>query len=311
LLDKKVVLCQNDGMIFVMTILAILLSAVNGDAGKALPFHRQLHFSLNQVGSFSDGGKKWMAGSKIFADLKGAIPKAEDIVRIVADRAIGHESDPIKFIRENFSSLVERLQRDAYDFYLSLERDGGGKALRHAFTSKLKPDASVADLLKEIELSFFELDKFFLSFSQSRKSRAGTAFQAVIGELLSRLNYPYEAQPKLRDSKPDFVLPNKGWYDFHSSDCIILTLKRTLRERWRQVPTEGNTGSTFFLATIDENAPAKELDKMQELNVRLVVPRRLKRDFYKLHPAVISFEDFLEDYLDPAVKRWTKNGLVY
>ena len=168
----------------------------------------------------------------------------------------------------------------------------------------------VESALAIAEKSFHEWDRFFLSLTQSRRSRAGTAFQEIMSALMEKLGYPFEAQPVLTDSKPDYVMPSKTWYLHNASDCIILTLKRTLRERWRQVPTEGNSGSTFFLATIDAKVPPLELEKMKELNVRLVVPLTLKQVNYRSHPAVISFEDFFEDHLQPAIKRWTKAGAI-
>jgi EcoRII C terminal len=292
-------------MIFVVTLLAMLFSAINGEGAKALTSRlNRVEFGLWDRASAS------MVSSKIFADIKGAIPKADEIARQAIETALVSVSDHALYVRENFSQLVEVLQVKAYDIYKEHERSAGAKAMRVEFERKLKPDAKIADILEIFELSFFELDKLFLSFSQSRKARAGSAFQTIIAELLKKLDYPFEAQPVLKDSKPDFVLPSKAWYNFNASDCVILTLKRTLRERWRQVPTEGNTGITFFLATIDAKVPPKELERMKDLNVRLVVPKRLKGNEYKKHPAVISFEDFLEDYLDPAVKRWKRNGAI-
>lgn len=38
----------------------------------------------------------------------------------------------------------------------------------------------------------------------------------------------------------------------NAPDATIFTIKGTLRERWRQIVTEGTRGLGFFLATIDE-----------------------------------------------------------
>ena len=231
-------------------------------------------------------------------------------MREAIELKLGGRNDVHEYIGQNFSQLIETLQVDAYNLYLECERELGGKAIRQHIVDELHGRVEVQAALDAAEKSFHEWDRFFLSLTQSRRSRAGTAFQEIMSALMDKMGYPFEAQPVLTDSKPDFVMPSKDWYLHNASDCIILTLKRTLRERWRQVPTEGNSGSTFFLGTIDAKVPPLELDKMKELNVRLVVPARLKQLNYSKHPAVISFEDFFEDHLQPAIKRWIKAGAI-
>lgn len=252
--------------------------------------------------------KKKAVSSVLFEGMRGEIPTADKLVIQAIDSKIGQKSDFVSYIRENFSSLVEELQRDAYDLYLENERRFASKRIRDHIAGKIGQNGTVSDALKIVEDSFAELDKFFLSLTQSRRARAGAAFQDIMTVLLTRLGYPFAAQPVLDDSKPDYVMPSKDWYTKYASDCIILTLKRTLRERWRQVPTEGNSGSTFFLATIDEKVPPAELDKMKDLNVRMVVPARIKAEMYAGSPSVISFEFFFEHFLDHAMERWKAGG---
>lgn len=89
-------------------------------------------------------------------------------------------------------------------------------------------------------------------------------------------------------------------------DCIIFTVKRTLRERWRQIVTEGTRGKGFFLATIDEGVGINDLNAMKESRIYLVVPKRLKTSIatYKAALNVLSFENFFKLHLDPAMERW-------
>jgi EcoRII C terminal len=246
----------------------------------------------------------------LFAATSDGIPSAADLMAEALEVTLRNVADDRKYIQKNFSALIFGLQSEVYRVYLRHESQAGGTVLREAFTKMAGATATVEILLNTIEKNFSVLDKYFLSLSQSRKARAGTSFQLIMTALLKRLNYTFEEQPILPDSKPDYVLPSKTWYSKNASDCIILTLKRTLRERWRQVPTEGNTGSTYFLATIDAKVPPEELAKMKTLNVKLVVPLELKKMNYASAMNVISFEDFFEDYLDPAVIRWKKAGAI-
>lgn len=246
----------------------------------------------------------------LFAATSAGIPSAADLMAEALDLTLKDSVNDREYIQKNFSALIFGLQSEVYRVYLRHESQAGGSVLKNAFVKMAGNAPTVEIVLNTIERNFNVLDKYFLSLSQSRKARAGTSFQLIMTALLKRLNYTFEEQPTLPDSKPDYVLPSKAWYSKNASDCIILTLKRTLRERWRQVPTEGNTGSTYFLATIDAKVPPEELAKMRTLNVKLVVPLELKKTKYASATNVISFEDFFEDYLDPAVKRWKKAGAI-
>jgi len=95
-------------------------------------------------------------------------------------------------------------------------------------------------------------------------------------------------------------------------DAIIFTVKRTLRERWRQIVTEGTRGMGFFLATIDENVTPRDLKDMLASRIYLVVPTRIKalRKDYTDAPNVITFESFFAFHLDPAMVRWKAAGVI-
>lgn len=107
-------------------------------------------------------------------------------------------------------------------------------------------------------------------------------------------------------------MPNEAHYRKLATDCIIFTAKRTVRERWRQIATEGTRGKALYLATIDEGVSGKQADEMRQHRIYLVLPQKLKVDVpaYRGAPNVISFEDFFTDHLDPAMKRWRRAGIV-
>lgn len=115
-----------------------------------------------------------------------------------------------------------------------------------------------------------------------------------------------------RNSQPDFVLPSIEYFRRNPPDAIIFTVKRTLRERWRQIVTEGTRGLGFFLATIDEKIADRDLEAMLESRIHIVVPIRIKtlRPDYEAAVNVITFEHFFQYYLDPAMQRWRVAGVV-
>lgn len=180
-------------------------------------------------------------------------------------------------------SFVEQgIQKDAYRRYLQYERKGWraafifGPELRRCSTPE-----SVSELIIE---NFFILDRFFLSLTQSRRIRAGCASEVLIREFFRFLDYPFTSQPRI-DGNPDFVLPSMEAYETDPLNTIIFTVKRSLRERWRQIVTEGAKGRGFFLGTIDRTVSAVDVRAMQRQKIFVVVPVDLKNEIphYQRH----------------------------
>jgi hypothetical protein len=74
--------------------------------------------------------------------------------------------------------------------------------------------------------------------------------------------------------------------------------------------TEGAKGLGFFLATIDEKVSKAQIGEMKAARIHMVVPTSLKKNVpqYTAAANVITFEDFLEDHLDPKMTKWKKHG---
>jgi hypothetical protein len=237
------------------------------------------------------------------------IPRGTEIAKQAVNNAVqGHNS---KWIKRNFSLLVERVQVNAYRRYLSAELTIGGEVLSRVFLQLAGKNAEPQQAMSLLARYFYSLDRFFLGLTQGRRPRAGKVFELLIRELFVRLEYPFSSQPII-NGQPDFVLPSIDYFRANAPDCVILTIKRTLRERWRQIVTEGSRGLGFFLATIDEEIGAKDLGEMLSARIKLVVPTRIKnvRKEYVKAPNVITFENFFRNYLDPAMRRWKCDGII-
>jgi hypothetical protein len=245
---------------------------------------------------------------KLFKDCSG-IPSGVELTQKAISEALGEPPYNIDFIKNNFSSLVSDVQLAAYGYYLEAEREICGAGLSD-YVKRHMTDGSAENALATIQNSFFIFDRFYLSLTQSRRQRAGASFEVVVQTLFQALGYPYTSQPELSGSRPDFVLPSVEHYQVFATDCIIFTCKRTLRERWRQVITEGFTGQAFYLATIDEGISNPELSRMKERGVMVVVPDTIKGKFYASQLNVISFESFFDHHLDPLVNRWKATNAI-
>jgi len=237
------------------------------------------------------------------------VAERQRVVLIDVGALVERDGD-VAWIKQNFSILIEQVQADAYDEYKQAERVAGADTIAEVFIGLLGSH-SAEETVRLFGTYFFALDRFFLGLTQGRRPRAGKTFEYLIKELFVRLRYPFSSQPII-NGQPDFLLPSMEHFERYAADCIIFTVKRTLRERWRQIVTEGSRGLGFFLATIDEDIAARDLGEMLRSRVTLVVPERIKniREDYSLAPNVIAFEHFFRFYLDPAMDRWRAAGIL-
>ncbi len=249
-------------------------------------------------------------GKLLFAEAKKNIPSVDSVFESAITKVLGEKSSDAKLIKASFSQLVADCQDEAYTQYLVFEKSACGAALKQHVLKELGANLSGEQVLEFVANNFGAIDRFCLSLTQSRRPRAGKTFEMTVSALFESLGYPYTEQPELGDSKPDYVLPNIEWYKTYASDCIVFTCKRTLRERWRQVVTEGQSGQNFYLATIDEKLSGAELKRMQDRHVKVVVPEKIKTKHYSDALNVISFEDFFQHHLDPALIRWKSQDAI-
>jgi len=247
----------------------------------------------------------------LFEYFNEKMAKPNEIVKAGISRTLGKNEGNIEYIKKNFSELVLHSEKNAYDIFLEIQKASWSHAINRYFTptmDQLDTEKQKADFLMN---NFEDLDSFFLSLSQSRKSRGGSSFQYIIKDMLSRLDYPFSEEPVI-NGKPDFLFPSEEHYRENPMDCIIFTVKRKIRERWRQIVTEGTRGLGFFLATIDEKVSQNQIQEMAANRIYLVVPASIKQkvEHYGDASNVISFETFFLDYLDPGLQRWKRAHLV-
>jgi hypothetical protein len=168
----------------------------------------------------------------LFDEFKQQIPSNEALCHTAATTML--KGVDAKTIKTNFSSYIDKLNSQVYREYLDAQARTGQAILQNR-------------VRRDLSGLYSELDSFYMSIFQSRKSRAGSAFEFIIKELFIRLDYPFSEQVNVEGAKPDFVLPSEAYFRERPLDSIIFTAKRTLRERWRQVVTEADKGYGFFL----------------------------------------------------------------
>lgn len=153
-----------------------------------------------------------------------------------------------------------------------------------------------ADPVANLVRGFADLDSIFLSAAQTRKSRAGLSFEHHVERLFRDGRVRYEAQAVFGGRRPDFVLPDVRELNA-KGDAVIVSLKTTLRERWKQLALEKPFG-TIFLATVDDRISVEAIDEMGRNAICLVVPEALKKakeSAYDDNSNVITFSQFFDD----------------
>lgn len=187
-----------------------------------------------------------------------------------------------------------RISRDIeYDLYRQAE-------MRHRASQAAALLLRGNDPLRALVKEFRRLDGLFLSAAQTRKSRAGRSFEHHVQRLLLDGRIHHEPQIVFGGRRPDFVLPDAHALNHaHGREALILSLKTTLRERWKQLGLE-RRHAEVFLATVDDRVSAQAIADMQDNGIVLVVPESLKtakEACYEKAAGVISFRTFFDEHV--------------
>lgn len=121
-----------------------------------------------------------------------------------------------------------------------------------------------------------ELIEFANTILNRRKSRAGLSLELHLRSIFDYSEITYEAQAITEAHKrPDFIFPSEAAYHdakFPLSKLFSLAVKRTCKDRWRQVINEADRLKVKYLFTLQEGVSQNQLREMELEGVRLVVP---------------------------------------
>lgn len=165
----------------------------------------------------------------------------------------------------------------------------------------------VAHILRPFHMMFEQ------SLSQGRRTRAGGSPQLHFEHLLHRLGYTgeFETQAVL-NGKVDFLFPNRMAWEKDRQRCIIVSIKRSLRERYKQVFEElGITGglSVYLLVaeTLEEARKDLTHSKIEQIgrqNVYLVVRDIVKQELFQSEQRIFAFSRFMLQELPLRRQLW-------
>lgn len=238
------------------------------------------------------------------------MPSAMAVAEAAAAHCLGDRAGDAPWLKAHFSVIAETALLSAHEYYLEAQR----QAARAAFNSVLVPmvgeRASAGELAGILADNFHSIDRFFGSLGQGRHPHIVKTFELLVCKLLA-CAYPGAVQSVLR-GQPDFILPSIEHIRRAPAECFVFSVKKNLRDRWRQMVCDTSRPHGYYVATLDEEIPKAELFDMQAAQFYVVVTDRLKnaRHDYQMSPNVITFEDFCSQHADPAIERWRSAGIV-
>lgn len=228
---------------------------------------------------------------------------------------LGYDKMTPDYFCQNASAVVESLRKECWEDFRKTEE---------AFTSSMLKKLIDKDIIRGMDaeeaITWFaetypnHIYQLNLSNTQSRRSRAGKEFEAIIELILLGANISIDSQGNIGKAHfvqrglgklVDAVSPGVIEFVENKRNTVLISAKTTLRERWQEVPEEmGRTGaSEMFLATLDENISQEVFDTLYEANIQVTTTRRIKEEHYKSNNRVLTFEDLIAICIENR-RRW-------
>ena len=149
--------------------------------------------------------------------------------------------------------------------------------------------------------------KFSLSVQNTRKSRAGLAFENQLAYVFDGHKVIYSKKAKTeRNNTPDFLFPGIKEYKDPEFDTTLLTmlgLKTTAKERWTQILSEADRIERKHFITLEPSISKNQTDEMIARKIQLVLPNSIRNTYTEDQKQnIISLSDFIAYTLDKQKK---------
>lgn len=150
-----------------------------------------------------------------------------------------------------------------------------------------------------------KLRRAFQSVGQGRMARGGKDFELQIQGLFDLAGIPYDKQETTYHT--DFILPSAAFHKQNRTAAAIISVKRTLRERWAEVAEELFNLRTpnVFLFTADEDVRPMHIDTIcDRYNIHLVVWDTLKMAKFQERQMVLGYTEWASQRLPMLHQFW-------
>ena len=246
----------------------------------------------------------------------GQIPPSESIVAETFERLglTTEKIDPRKVL-DGFNDLLRLVWEQTLPTLESYEEEAYSTGIPREFITEfpaplIEAEKLAADDFRAAVMRLFQgwypsLRRAFQSVAQSRMTRGGKDFELQIEQLLRLANIPFDKQE--RRNRTDLVLPSAQAYDQNRTVAAIVSVKRTLRERWAEVAEElfNLRSPNVFLFTADENVTAGHVERICDgYNIHLVVWDSVKNDKYPDNALVLGYGQWAQVRLPQLIANW-------
>lgn len=145
----------------------------------------------------------------------------------------------------------------------------------------------------------------FLSVSQSRMTRGGKDFELQIEGLLNLGGIPFHKQEAR--NRTDLILPTLELHQQNRTLSMVVSVKRTLRERWAEVAEElfNLRSPNVFLFTADEKVTDGHVAQIcKQYNIYLVLWDYVKDSRFPDEPLVLGYTEWATERLSQLRAWW-------
>lgn len=141
--------------------------------------------------------------------------------------------------------------------------------------------------------------RYSLEVQNRRKSRAGYALGHHVEALLEAHAIPHKREATTeKRSGPDFLFPSEPRYHdaaWPADQLLMLGVKTSCKDRWRQVLAEADRIERKHLLTLEPGISQAQTHEMRKENLQLVLPRPLHSSYRPDQQAeLVAVADFLE-----------------
>ena len=144
-----------------------------------------------------------------------------------------------------------------------------------------------------------KVSKQWMSYRQSRVSRAGTVMEIFLAGIFRLVKIPFAHghDARIEGGKlPDFLFPGVAQYnnpDWPSEKLRILGSKTSFKDRWRQILSEGDRVKIKHGVTRDTAITAAVFSQMNAAGLVVVMPSPILRGYSHKPGNLISLTEFL------------------
>lgn len=237
--------------------------------------------------------------SAMTAKSKTGLPSTEEIVKEAYKNVEKNSPEKLtsEYIQKNFSELNELLFYGAYEIYKMHERKAFDDMTQKILDEYDQKSFSKNDVRKILSVGIQKSSEFEKSLKQSRASRAGKAYEFIVMDLLDRLGIKNEhitKEDKKSGLRPiDIVIPDRKTAINDPDQAQFLSLKTSLKDRWKLVVEDQKQGQRTHLLTLlqREKMSKSVAEKISNAGIFTYVPDQIKEEQFKSHNRIRKLSD--------------------